>query len=63
MSWPVPARKRSWREGTFYDWDFRERQSDLKQRVAIAIDRLAHFGVDVAGMAAACQPPFAFSRA
>ena len=64
MSRPVPAQKRTCREGTFYDFGIsRERQSDPKQRVAVAVDCLADFGVDVVRMAAACQPPFAFSRA
>ena len=40
-------------------WEFRERQSNSKQRVTGAIDGLAHFGIDVIGMAAARQPPFA----
>src|SRR5262245_50767079 len=40
---------------------FRERRSDPKQRIAVAVDRLAHFGVDVVSMAAARQPPFAFT--
>jgi hypothetical protein len=44
-----------------YDFGIsRERQSDPKQRVAVAVDRLAHLGIDVVSMAAARQPPFAF---
>ena len=44
-------------------WNLGERQSDSKQRVAVSIDGFAHFGVDVAGLAAARQPPFVFGRA
>jgi len=45
MSWPVPTRKRSWREGTFYDSGISPpRQSDQKTRVAVAVVRLAQFG-------------------
>ena len=43
--------------------NFRERQSDPKQQVTVGVDGLAHFGVDVVRMAAARQPPFAFTRA
>jgi hypothetical protein len=50
-------------EERFMISDFRERQSDPKQRIAVAVDCLADFGVDVVRMAAACQPSFAFSRA
>ena len=42
--------------------NFRERQSNPKQRIAVAVDRLAHLGIDVVSMAAARQPPFAFTR-
>ena len=43
--------------------NFRERQSDPKQQITVAVDGFAHFGVDVVRMAAARQPPFAFTRA
>src|SRR6185312_4594769 len=37
--------------------------SDPKQQVTVGVDGPAHFGVDVVRMAAARQPPFAFTRA
>jgi hypothetical protein len=32
--------------------------SDLKKRVAVVIDGVANFGIDVAGLAGAGKPPF-----
>ena len=63
MSRPVPARKEAHARNVSMISEFPGATSPIsKQRVAVAVDRLAHFGVDVVGMAAARQPPFAFMR-
>jgi|EndMetStandDraft_2_1072991.scaffolds.fasta_scaffold14210_2 hypothetical protein len=61
MPRPVPADKTTQVKERFMIWEFPRATTRSEAARAVALHRLAYLGVDVVGMAAARQPPFALT--